>query len=115
MTFWRNDHVDKDILKTAAETAKRCRIFYGDLIDDYSEIEGFDTASFYQSRQFTEDSESVNEALSDAIWTIREWNETEELWNENDTWSPELAAELGKLDAACRFIEAIDEGERVLN
>lgn len=117
MTFWMNDHVDTDLLKIAAKTARRCRIFYGDLIDDYSEIEGFDSARFHQSCQYTEDSESVNDGLNDALWTIWNWNETADDWNDEDTpyWSPELAAELGKLDAACTFIEMIQADERVLN
>ena len=112
MTFWRNDHTDKSLLKNAVKTAERCRIFYGDLIDEYSEIDGFEKASSHASLEYANEYESVNDALNEALWVIRSWNETEELWNENDTWSPELAAELGKLDAACRFIEMIQEDER---
>lgn len=111
MTFWMNDRVNKRLLQTAVETAERCRTQYGDLIDDYCEIEGFERAASHASLEYANEYESVNDALNEALWAIRDWNATEDSWDENDTWSPELAAELGKLDAACRFIEMIQEGE----
>lgn len=85
MTFWRNDHTDKSLLQTAVKTAERCRIFYGDLIENYSEIEGFEKASSHASLEYANEYESVNDALNEALWVI-----SKEKHNEKDRSSRRL-------------------------